>query len=136
MADKDSHGGGDGAPSFFNTLKAPLAALSSALHTRLELFATELEEERERLKQTLVLTLLVYFGLSLGIILLTIFAVVLFWEKGWIIAIGTLALVYLGIGVVAGLALRNRILTRRGLFTATLAELSKDRDRLRSSSDD
>ena len=132
MADKDSSAGG--ADSYLHAFKALLAALSSVLHTRLELFATELEEERERLKQTLVLTLLVFFGLSLGFILLTIFAVAFFWERGWLFAIGGLALLYLAVGAVAGLALRKKILTRPGLFPATLSELGKDRDRLRSPS--
>jgi len=134
MTEQDPYAGDSNSPGFLRALKAPFAALSAALHTRLELLVVELEEERERLKQTLVLTLVVYFGLSLGVILLTIFAVALFWEKGWIIAIGALALVYLGVGIVAGLALRKKILTRPGLFPATLAELGKDRDRLKSSS--
>ena len=130
MTDRDSPGGADG---FWHALKTLLAALSAALHTRLDLFATELEEERERLKQTLVLTLLLFFGLSLGFILLTIFLVALFWERGWLAALGVLAAVYLAIGIAAAVRLRNRILTRRGFFSATLGELAKDRDRLRSS---
>jgi uncharacterized membrane protein YqjE len=44
-----------------------------------------------------------------------------------------LAALYLGIGTVAGLMLRKSILQRPGLFPATLNELAKDRDRLRSS---
>ena len=108
-----------------------MALLTSALHTRLDLFVTELEEERERLKQALVLTLLLFFGLSFGFILLTIFIVALFWDKGWIAAIGCLSAVYLGIGVVAAMKLRSAILHRPGLFPATLAELAKDSERLR-----
>jgi uncharacterized membrane protein YqjE len=100
----------------------------------LELFVAELEEERERLKQALLLTLLVFFGVSLGFILLNIFLVALFWEQGWIIAIGVLAILYLGVGIVAAVMLRKKILTRPGLFPATLAELGKDRDRLKASS--
>jgi uncharacterized membrane protein YqjE len=130
MTDRDSGAGSDG---LWHALKALLAALSAALHTRLDLFATELEEERERLKQTLVLTLMLFFGLGLGLILLTIFLVALFWERGWILAIGGLAGLYLCVGIVAALKLRSRILARPGLFPATLGELAKDRDRLRSS---
>ena len=111
-----------------------IAATTLALHTRLELFVTELEEERERLKQTLLLTLLLFFSLSFGFILLNIFVVALFWDKGWLIAIGGLAALYLGVGVVAALMLRQKILTRPGLFPATLAELEKDRERLKASS--
>ena len=130
MTDRDYDGRSDG---LWRSLKALLAALSAALHTRLDLFATELEEERERLKHILVLTLLLFFGLGLGFILLTIFLVALFWERGWLAALGALAAVYLAVGIAAAFKLRRRFLTRPGLFPATLGELAKDRDRLRSS---
>lgn len=122
------------AEGFSEPLKSALGALSSALQTRLELFVTELEEERERLKLTFVLMFFVFFGLSLGFILLNIFVVALLWQAGWVFAVGALAAVYLAIGVIAGLMLRRKILTRPALFPATLAELAKDRDQLRSAS--
>src|SRR5262245_22821017 len=133
MVDQGGTSGAEGAPGFSKSFKAFLASLSSAFHTLIELFATELEEERERLRQTLLLILLVFFGLSFGLILLTIFIVVLFWERGWITAIGCLAGLYIGVAVIAALKLRSTLLTRPGLFTATLTELGKDRDRLRAS---
>jgi uncharacterized membrane protein YqjE len=136
MFEKPSATDRDDAPGVLHSLKAALAALSAILHTRLELFATELEEERERLKQTLILTLLVFFGLSFGFILLTIFIVALFWDKGWIAVIGCLSAIYLGVGVGAAVKLKNAFLTRPGLFPATLGELGKDRDQLRTSSRD
>jgi uncharacterized membrane protein YqjE len=119
---------------FFSALKNTVTVFGAVLHTRLELFVTELEEERERLKQALILTLLAFFGFSLGIILLTIFVVAIFWQSGWIYAVGVLAAVYLSIGVIAGLLLRNAIAARPALFSATLEELRKDRDRLRAAS--
>jgi len=134
MFDRDRATGTESAPGILHVFKTALGVLSSMLHTRLDLFVTELEEERERLKQTLVLTLLLFFGLSFGFILLTIFIVALFWDKGWIAAIGCLSVVYLGVGIAAAMKLRSAFLQRRGLFPATLAELVKDRDRLRASS--
>jgi uncharacterized membrane protein YqjE len=134
MADQGPNPDTGGSPGFFPSLRGFLTILSSALHTRLELFVTELEEERERLKQTLVLMLLLFFGLSFGFILLNIFIVAIFWQQGWIAAIGCLAAVYLGVGIVAALKLRDALLQRRRLFPATLAELGKDRDHLRASS--
>ncbi|MGB7946560.1 MAG: phage holin family protein [Candidatus Binatia bacterium] len=133
MADGDGRGD-ERSSSPSNSFKALVAAISSAIHTRLELFAAELDEERERLKQALLLTLLLFFGLSLGFILLNIFVVALLWAQGWILAIGGLAALYLGVGIVAGALLRRAILTRPGLFPVTLAELGKDRDRLKASS--
>ncbi|MGH7811210.1 MAG: phage holin family protein [Candidatus Binatia bacterium] len=134
MFESDRATGRDGEPGILHGFKSALAVLSSMLHTRIDLFVTELEEERERLKQTLVLTLVLFFGLSFGLILLTIFIVALFWDKGWIAAIGCLGAVYLGVGVAAAMKLRGALLQRPGLFPATLAELSKDRDRLRAAS--
>jgi len=132
MFDSDRTAASSAEPGIFQGLKSLLAILSSMLHTRLDLFAAELEEERERLRQILLLTLLLFFGLSLGFILLTIFIVALFWDRGWIAALGCLSLVYLGIGTAAAIKLRSAFLTRPGLFSATLQELGKDRDRLRA----
>jgi len=134
MFDPNRASGMSGEPGILQRLKSFLAVMSSIVHTRLELFVTELEEERERLRQILILTLLLFFGLSFGCILLTIFIVALFWERGWIAAVGCLSLVYLGIGIIAAIKLRSTLLTRPGLFPATLQELGKDRDRLRASS--
>ena len=120
--------------SFLDALKTAFAALSSALHTRVNLFVVELEEERERFKQTLLLALLAVLGLNFGFILLNIFIVALFLDKGWLIALGCLAAFYLALGAIAAFMLRNKFLTRPGLFPATLAELGKDCDRLRSPS--
>ena len=135
MSETQSGSGEMRSSGIFHSLKKAFAVFIVSFHTRLELFVTELEEERERLKQTLVLTLLLFFGLGLGFILLNIFAVALFWQNGWVLGIGLLAALYLIVGVIAGFALRQKILTRPGLFPATLAELRKDCDRIRSSSD-
>jgi uncharacterized membrane protein YqjE len=131
MSDPGSGRSGDGGPGFTQQLKGVISVLSAALHTRLDLFVTELEEERERLKQTAMLLLLATAGASLGFILLNIFLVALFWQRGWIAAIGLLALVYFGLAGFAVLKLRSAILRRAGLFPETLAELAKDRDHLR-----
>ena len=131
MFDSGSRPGEGNSPGIIYSLKALGATLASAFHTRVELFVTELEEERERLKQTLILTLLLVFGLSMGLILLTIFLVALFWQNGWIGAIGALAFLYLGVAVFAAVKLREIFFTRSGLFSATVAELGKDRDRLK-----
>jgi uncharacterized membrane protein YqjE len=135
MTETQNSPGETPSPGIFRSLKNAFAVFVASFHTRLELFVTELEEERERLKQTLVLTLLLFFGLGLGFILLNIFVVALFWQRGWILAIGALAAIYLAVGVSAGFALRKKILSRPGLFPATLAELRKDCDRMRPSSD-
>ena len=110
-----------------------LAALSSALHTRLELLFVEAHEELERSKQSLALFLILIGSLGLGFLLLNIFLVALFWQNGWIAAIGGLSLMYLGLALFAGIKLRASLARPAGLFPATLAELGKDRDRVKGS---
>jgi uncharacterized membrane protein YqjE len=131
MLDSGSRPGEGKSPGIIYSLKALGATLASAFHTRIELFVTELEEERERLRRALIFTLLLGFGLSMGFILLTIFLVALFWQNGWIGAIGVLAFLYLGVAAFAAVKLRDLFLNRSGLFAATVAELGKDRDRLK-----
>ena len=134
MSDTGSDQSQAGASSFTQAAKAFLAVLSSAFHTRLDLFVTELQEELERAKQTLALFLVLLCGMSFGFILLNIFLVALFWQNGWIAAIGILALVYFGVAAYAAVKLRGITVRPAGLFPATLAELGKDRDQLRAAS--
>lgn len=130
-------GSGETQSGMFGLLqpvKEVIAVLSAALHTRLELSVLELEEEFERSKQLLALFLMLICGASFGFVLLNIFLVALFWQNGWIAAIGMLALVYFGVALYAGIGLKNAMQRPGGLFPATLAELAKDRDHLKASS--
>ena len=131
MSDTGSEKSQTGASRFSQPFKDLLAVLSSALHTRLDLFVVELQEERERTKQTLALFLVLLYSASLGFILVNLFLVALFWQNGWIAAIGILALVYFGVAACAAIKLRGSRLRPHGMFPATLAELAKDRDHLR-----
>jgi uncharacterized membrane protein YqjE len=124
---------GSSASGFTQPFKDLLAVLSAALHTRLDLFAVELHEEIERTKQTLALLLVLLCGVSVGFVLLNVFLVALFWQNGWIAAIGLLALVYFAVAAFAAIKLRGATLRPAGLFPATLAELAKDHDHLRAS---
>jgi uncharacterized membrane protein YqjE len=128
MSELRSHPPGDEEPGFVQSIKQAAALISSMAHTRLDLFVAELDEEKERLRQTVLLTLLMFLGLSFGFILLTIFLVALFLVQGWLAALGVLTLIYLGIGVGAAGKLRSNIRNRPKLFAATLEELGKDRD--------
>ena len=95
-------------------------------HNRVELFAVELQEEKCRLIQSL---LLAAAAIALGVTaltLVTITVVVLFWENGRVPALCVLS----GLFVVASfLVVRalNRLVASAPGFRGTLAELEKDR---------
>jgi uncharacterized membrane protein YqjE len=105
-----------------------LAAISSAFHTRVELLFLEVHEELERSKQNVALFLIVIGSFGLGFVLLNIFLVALFWQNGWIAAIGVLALLYFAAGLYSAIKLRANLVRSSGLFSDTLKEVGKDRD--------
>lgn len=114
------------------SLRRLAATLVAVFQTRLELLATEVEEERVRLGRLLLLAAAAAFFLALGILTLTLFVIVLFWDTHRLLITGLLAALYLGVGLAIGLAARREVLARPRLFAASLSELAKDRERLNS----
>jgi uncharacterized membrane protein YqjE len=112
------------------SLKRLLHTLTSIVSTRLELLANELQEERLRLTQMLVLGLFALFCAGLGILLLTVFIVVLFWDDHRLAVVGGLTVLFFVLSALTALSLRNKAQTRSKLFSASLAELDRDREHL------
>src|SRR5262249_13193024 len=61
-----------------------------------------------------------------GMVLLTFFVVVLFWESHPLVVLGAFTILYLGGGIALWLALRHKIRTKPRIFSTTSAELGKD----------
>jgi uncharacterized membrane protein YqjE len=101
--------------------------LLGAAQTRLEILATEIEEERVRLEQMLLVALAAAFCLAMGIVLCVALVVVYFWDTHRLLAVGMLAAGFLAAGVVLGLVLRDKAKTRPKPFAITRGELAKDR---------
>lgn len=114
----------------FASLHQLVLTLLDILHTRVDLIATEFEEERERIRELVLFGFLALFFAAFGFLLLTLFVIVLFWDTYRVFAVGGFALLYLGLGTLAAATLRQRLKARPRLFAATLAELAKDRERL------
>ncbi|MEI7456954.1 MAG: phage holin family protein [Nitrosomonadales bacterium] len=107
-----------------------LSTLTSVASTRLALLANELYEERLQLEQMLLYFFTALFCFGMGILLLTTFVVMLFWDTYRLAVLGGLGALF----VVSGLLLANKLvcISRRKttLFSASLAELAVDRERL------
>lgn len=127
MAEKDP--GSEGG--LLDSIRKLAITLTGALQTRLGIFATELEEAKLQLSQLLLLGLVALFCLGLGIVLLTVFFVVLFWDSYRLAVLGVMAGFFLGMGMFAVLALRAKAAENTKMFSATLAELAKDREQLK-----
>lgn len=126
MADSAGHSGG-----LLHSLRRFGSTTLEIVHTRIELFATELDEERARIARALWLAAAGCFCLALGVLLVVLFLVVLFWDSHRLLVLGLLALGFLGAGAAAMLAFRARLSQRPRLFAQTLEELQRDRERLR-----
>lgn len=118
------------SPGLLGSIKQLVSTLTSIVSTRLELLANELQEERLRLAQMLLYAWFALFCFGMGILLLTAFIVVLFWDDHRLAAIGTLGAVFFALGTLMAWLLRSKARVRSGLFSASLAELAKDREHL------
>ena len=117
----------------FGSLKNLAASLVSHLHTRLELFATELAEEKLRLTSLLFGAILALFFIFMAIVLAALFVIAAYWDTPYRLhAVALLAVLFLaGAGITGGMV-RAKLKSRPRLFEASLAELYKDRQQLNS----
>jgi len=100
--------------------------LMAMAHTRLSLIATDVEESRRNLLTLLVLALAAALCLAIGIVLATMVVVFLFWNTHLILALGSLSVFYLLLGLIAWRRALYQARTQTKPFAATLSELSKD----------
>ena len=119
------------SPGLLDSLRRLLDTALGLAQARLQLFGSELEEEKLRLFDVLWLAALALLLLGLALVLLLGFVVLLFWDPYRLPAVGVLTLVLGGGGV--WLLLRARSLLQAsdgGPFALSLAELRRDRDAL------
>lgn len=115
----------------FALLRSSVAALIDIGATRLELAATEYEEERLRLLQLLISTIATLLLLSMTVLLATTFVIVLMWDSHRLLAIGILVMAFALATAASALGWRRRLSQQPAFMAATVAELQRDADALR-----
>jgi uncharacterized membrane protein YqjE len=109
------------------SLRNLAATLVAVLHTRLELLVTEIEEERVRLLQILLWAAAALFCLGIGVLLLVILLIALFWDTHRIAVIGTLAVVFLAGAAAIAAGARHLV---QGRARRVYAAVDRDRNQL------
>ena len=132
MATQTPGAGPNEAPGLLASLRRFTTTAVEILRTRLELLAAEVQEESLRLAQLAFWGLLALFFLALGVIMLTLVVVVVFWDSHRVLVAALLAAAYLGVGLAIGVWVRTKLRAGSKLFSASLAELTKDREQLKS----
>jgi uncharacterized membrane protein YqjE len=120
----------EASSGLMGSVKRLLSTLISIASTRLELLANELHEERVHLRQMFVLGLFALFCFGMGLLMLTVFITVLFWDDHRLAVLGTLCTLFFVLGAIMALLLRSKAQAKSKLFSASIAELSKDRELL------
>jgi uncharacterized membrane protein YqjE len=113
-----------------DSVKRLASTLIAIVSTRLELLANEVQEERLRLTQMFFLSLTALFCFGMGVLLLTVFITVLFWDDHRLAVLGGLCILFFVSGTLMAVSLRNKAHSKPKLFSASLAELAKDREQL------
>ena len=119
---------GPGIPGrgLFESGKRAVDSLLDLVMVRLELFGSELEAEKLRLFDALLIAAASLVALALGLVLLIAFVVSLFAEPHRPIVLGVLMLLFFG-GSVWGLLLaRSKLRAAGSSLEASLAELKRD----------
>lgn len=109
-----------------DSVRSYLSSWIAIIKTRVEIISVEIEEQREWLEHLLLLAVGAAFCVSMGMVLLTLFVVVLFWESHPLVVLGAFAVLYLGGGLALWLTLRQKMKSKPRIFSATAAELGKD----------
>lgn len=120
----------EASSGLMGSAKRLLSTLTSIASARLELLANEVQEERLHLTQMLLFYALALFCFGVGVLLLTGFIVVLFWEDHRLAVLGGLSVAFFALGALMAMLLRSKAQRKSRLFSASLAELVKDRARL------
>jgi uncharacterized membrane protein YqjE len=111
-------------------LLASIGELASTLlvigRTRLELLSTDLAEDREHLLLILKLTLISMFCLGVGIIMITVWILMMFWDSHGLIVLGSLAVLFLLIGTLSWRYSLSAAKRKPRMFESSLSELLKD----------
>lgn len=121
-----------GSEGLEGSLRRFARALLQVLQTRLEILSTEVAEEELNLTRLALGVLAVLFCVQAGLLLAVLFLVLIVGGEQRLMAVGVASLALLLGAVIGGLLLRRWLKRRSPIFGATIGELRKDWERLRS----
>lgn len=108
------------------SLRGGVATLLALAQVRLALFATELQEEKERAGQLLLFGAGAVLFLGFGLFFLAAAITVLLWESNRLLALGVFAAIFLTCGAFFALTARRHARPATPPFAESIAELKRD----------
>ncbi len=129
----DHQASGEG---LLDSLKTLIATVVAMAYNRLHLLSADIEIARERIFSLFITVIVALFFLCFGVLLLSIFIVVIFWDTHRLLALGAVTGLFLGIGGLLLIRTISAIKKMPATFEASLAELAKDHVQLTAPSHD
>jgi len=120
------------SPGVLASLRGLAATAIAITHTRLQLLASDLEEQRIRALEMIVLGAIAFFCGAVGVLLISAWVIVALWDEYRLMTLGLLAVLYFAGCAAALIVLKSKMVARPRLFASSLAELHRDEELLRS----
>jgi uncharacterized membrane protein YqjE len=108
------------------------ATLLEMVHTRLELASLEMEELSQRYLGYLLMSLLALFLFGVAVVLVAVFVIILFWDTHRLAAVLGMAALFALSALGIGMKVRAGFAAQPALLPATMGELQKDIDLLKT----
>ena len=109
------------------SLRRLFATALELAQVRLELFGTELEEQKLRILAAVVWAALGVLLVGVGMVLLAGCVLLLFWDQHRLLATAVLMALFLAGGALALRHATQRLKSQSGAFAASVAEQARDR---------
>lgn len=126
-------GAGGHAGGLLDSLKSFAQSLLALAQTRLELLASEIEEQRAFVLREMLVAVVAAFCLGLGVAFAALFCVILVWDHAVarLIVVGLFALFFLAACGALVVVMRALARERPRIFSTAIREVSRDRESLR-----
>ena len=122
----DDESGERTAPGIMDSVRAILGTVVELLHTCVELFTTELEEEMHRIAMLMLWAAVAIFCGGLFVLMLSMTIIIAYWDDHRLLAASVMTGVFLCIVLVAVFTLRAQLRVRPRLLAASREELRRD----------
>lgn len=116
--------------NLLSSIKGLVSTGASIAQTRLELLSIDVQIARSKFISLLVMIVSALFFLFFGLVMLALLIVIYSWEENRLLALSLLSCVFIGIGLVLALVIRQSLKNMPKLFEASIAELAKDQEEL------
>jgi uncharacterized membrane protein YqjE len=125
--------GSAGSEGIFASFKNLAATCIAIGRTRLELLGNEIAVEKQRFLTLLLLSQVLVFSLTLGVIMLVALVALLFWDQR-LLVVALMAIFFLGLAGYLYIAVRRLLHPPESVFAGSLAELEEDVRQLKTAS--